>query len=102
MSALTSPDDLVGLLSNTPAPLSTQLEKRAIEDRDHDERKQVAQERWEEEVLDQEPWEDAPIESLIDYVKQAFEDAKSTRTAKPQGFSWRHFRLILRQGNLPP
>ena len=81
MSALTSPDDLVGLLSNTPAPLSTQLEKRAIEDRDHDERKQVAQERWEEEVLDQEPWEDAPIESLIDYVKQAFEDAKSTRTA---------------------
>ena len=81
MTALSNPEDIVGLLASTPVKPSTQLERRALEDRDHDDRKKVAEERWEEEVLDQEPWEDAPIESLIDYVKQAFEDAKSLRSA---------------------
>ncbi len=78
--ALRTPDDLTGQLSDKFTPATTNLQRAVLDDRDHAERVETANEIW-EELLDLDPNEDAPIETLSDYILQAYGDAKSARTA---------------------
>ena len=80
MATYNSISELTGLLGGTPAGLTTPIQKQAVKDRDHADLKKVAQETW-DEFMEDDANEDAPIENLIDYVKQAYEDAKQARMA---------------------
>lgn len=80
MAAYSSPTELTGLLGGTPAGLTTQAQKQAVKDRSHDDLKRVAKETW-NEFMDDDANEDAPVENLIDYLKEAYSDAKQARMA---------------------
>lgn len=78
MSAFTTPSDISGALGGSPILPTTELQRQALKDLDHEQRRKTAEERW-EEVLEEDPHPEEPAESLIEYIKQAFEDAKCAR-----------------------
>lgn len=80
MAVYSDVEELRGLLGGTPAPLSTQAQKQAVKDRDHDDLMKVSEETF-DEFMDDDANEDAPVENLKDYIKLSFEDAKQSRMA---------------------
>jgi len=51
-----------------------------VKDRDHANIKKIADDTW-DEFMDDDANEDAPVENLMEYVKQAYDDAKQARMA---------------------
>jgi hypothetical protein len=80
VAAYSSPQELTGLLGGTPVGLVTQAQKQAVKDRDHANIKKIADDTW-DEFMDDDANEDAPVENLMEYVKQAYDDAKQARMA---------------------
>ena len=77
MTALSKPSDLSGLVGN--GVRQGKLQKAAENYRDNEDLNEVAEEAW-EDFLEEEPQGDEyPIETLSDYVKQAFKDAQQAR-----------------------
>ena len=78
MAIYNNPNDISGLLGNQPTSLTTQAQREAAKGRDQQQLKETAEETF-EEFLESEYDEDAPIERVKDYIKQAYEDARCSR-----------------------
>ena len=81
MSALSSPEDIAGLLSSSPAAPSSDLLRSAERYPDAEEHREEIKEKW-EDMLDEDPvHEDSPISELTEYIRKAFRDAEQARSA---------------------